>query len=415
MRLIVYSHDAYGLGNIRRMLAICKYLADTVPEISILLISGSPVLHSFRMPSGLDYIKLPCLGRDESGELSAKYLKKDPQEIVKLRSEIIKTAVANFKPDLILVDKKPYGLQGELKSTLNYLKQYLPATKLVLLLRDILDAPEVTIRDWKQNNYYKAIQQHYDQVLVVGMPEIFDAIEEYQFPHSLAKKTKFCGYIRREYGEISPQAIRQKLKVKSSEKLVLVTPGGGGDGYCLVETYLKGLAQLKSQLKIKTLIVSGPEMPLEQRKKLIRLAKQFSGVTLSEFTDDIASYMNAADVVVCMAGYNTICEVLSLEKKAVVIPRINPVQEQWIRAENMANLGLFKTIHPEELTVRNLLESVLEQLNSNASLPGIEQLDLNALPQIQQSLYNLFFSNALLIYKVPLILTHPQSSLAIAK
>ncbi len=112
MRLLVYSHDTFGLGNIRRMLAICKYLLNTVPRLSILLVSGSPVVHSFRMPVGLDYIKLPCLGRNESGELSAKYLCSQTKEITQIRADLIRSTVVNFKPNLILVDKKPYGLQG---------------------------------------------------------------------------------------------------------------------------------------------------------------------------------------------------------------------------------------------------------------------------------------------------------------
>lgn len=393
MRLIVYSHDAFGLGNIRRMLAICKYLLDTVPEISILLLSGSPVVHSFRMPEGLDYIKLPCLGRNESGALSAKYLRKDPQEVTKLRSEIIKTAVINFKPDLILVDKKPYGLQGELKSTLSYLKQYLPETKLILLLRDILDTPEVTIQDWHQNDYYRSLRRYYDQILVVGMPEIFDLTKEYQFPSSLKKKTKFCGYILREYGNTLPHIIRQQLNVQVDEKLVLVTPGGGGDGYHLVKTYLEGLGKLPSGHKIKSLIISGPEMPEEKKQELSQLARKFPSVQIFEFTDDIASYIEAANTVVCMGGYNTVCEVLSLSKKSVIVPRINPVQEQWIRAKRMADFGLFKAIHPDQLNPDNLMINVLEQLDSdNSCLPAVSRLDLNGLPRIQQSLCNLVFS-----------------------
>ncbi|MEO1133114.1 MAG: glycosyltransferase, partial [Cyanobacteria bacterium J06639_1] len=74
MKLMVYSHDTYGLGNLRRMLAICEHLLKTLPDLKILLISGAPMLHEFRLPDGLDYIKLPCLRRSESGDLSAKYL-----------------------------------------------------------------------------------------------------------------------------------------------------------------------------------------------------------------------------------------------------------------------------------------------------------------------------------------------------
>lgn len=395
MRLIVYSHDAFGLGNIRRMLAICQYLLDTLPDLSILLISGSPVVHSFRMPQGLDYIKLPCLGRNESGELSAKYLEEDPQEVTKLRSEIIRTAIIHFEPDLILVDKKPYGLRGELESTLTYLKQHLPKTKLVLLLRDIIDAPEATTQEWHQNDYYHALKRYYDQILVVGMPEIFDVNQEYQFPPCLANKTKFCGYIRREYGYKPPQLIRQELNLNSDEKLVLVTLGGGGDGYQLVETYLQGLTQFSLPDNIKTLIISGPEMPQDRRQKLSQIIQQFPQVQMSEFTDDLASYMGAADAVVCMGGYNTICEVLSLGKKAVVIPRINPVQEQWIRAKKMADLGLFKTIHPQELTPQSLINAVLEQLTSKtSSFPTLFRLDLDALPRISYYLSTLVYGDS---------------------
>jgi predicted glycosyltransferase len=269
----------------------------------------------------------------------------------------------------------------------------MPATRLVLLLRDILDAPEVTIKDWQQNDNYNVLQRYYDQILVVGMPEIFDVTQEYQFPIALIDRTQFCGYIRREYGCKSPEAIRQELKVKANEKLVLVTPGGGGDGYRLVETYLQGLKLLPQKHNIKSLIISGPEMPESERKEVNTLAKQFSHVQVSEFTDDLASYMEAADTVVCMGGYNTICEVLSLNKKTVVVPRVNPVQEQWIRAQNMADFGLFKAIHPDVLTPHNLIETIQEQLQSDRNhLPAVSRLDLNGLPRIQQSICALLFN-----------------------
>jgi len=64
---MVYSHDTFGLGNIRRMLAICSHLHASIPDLSILIVSGSPMLQSFRVAQGIDYIKLPCLKRTEGG------------------------------------------------------------------------------------------------------------------------------------------------------------------------------------------------------------------------------------------------------------------------------------------------------------------------------------------------------------
>jgi predicted glycosyltransferase len=394
MRLIVYSHDAFGLGNIRRMLAICNYLLKVIPELSILVISGSPVLHSFRIPQGLDYIKLPCLGRNESGDLSAKYLHSKSEEVANLRAEIIKTAAINFEPDLILVDKKPYGLYGELEATVNYIKERLPKTKLVLLLRDILDAPEVTIKEWTDCNYYQTIEQHYDRVLVVGMPEIFDVVTEYKLPTDLANKTSFCGYVRREHGSIVPEKLRQQLQVTADEKLVLVTPGGGGDGYRLVKNYLAALTEIPLQIKVKSVIVLGPEMPRIYQTEISQITSKLDNVLLTDFTDDLASYIEASEAIVCMGGYNTICEILSLGKRAIIVPRVNPVQEQWIRAQKMSEFGLFKTIHPQELDPKLLAKTLCQELKLvGQCLPPVSRLDLDGLPRIANSIIDLVYDD----------------------
>ncbi len=386
MKLVVYSHDAFGLGNIRRMLAICQYLIKAYPEASILVVSGSPALHSLRLPKGLDYIKLPCLERDQDGVVSSKYLDTNVEEAVQLRSELILSTVKNFKPDLILVDKKPDGLQQELRATVDYLKAERPETKLVLLLRDILDAPEVTVAQWQRHSYYDMIANWYDQVWVVGTCDIFDVRREYQFPDQVAQKTRFCGYIRRERGQKPRALLRQELGLQPEEKLVLVTPGGGADGYRLVDNFLQGLERCKVQYR--SVIISGPEMPAAQRAEISQRVAQLPQVELLEFTDDLVGFMDAADVVLSMGGYNTIGEILSLQKRAVVVPRIQPVEEQWIRAERMAALGLFCTLHPDQLSPDVLMQALeLELAAVDQAAPS--RLDMNALPRIAEYLARL--------------------------
>ncbi|MBE9041359.1 glycosyltransferase [Oscillatoriales cyanobacterium LEGE 11467] len=401
MKLLVYSHDAFGLGNLRRMLAICEHLSETIPQISILFISGSPIIHSFRLPQGLDYIKLPCLGRDRNGNLAAKFLGTSVEETVKLRSQLIHMATLNFQPDLFLVDKKPYGLKNELKPTLNYLKAFSPQTQNILLLRDILDTPEKTIEDWTQYGYYDALELFYDRILAVGTPEVFDLVREYQFSPESAKKVKFCGYIRKKNGRKSQQDVRRELKVLPEEKLVLVTPGGGEDGARLIENYLNGLASLSCDRIPRTLIICGPEMPIQQRQNFFTIARHYTQVMMREFSDDLMSYMAAADAVVSMGGYNTISEILSLNKPAVVVPRVHPVREQLIRSQRLAELGLLKSIHPDILTPQNLITAVLDCLNSqdlirdSARIKIPVQLDLGALPCIQSEISQLLWSQKL--------------------
>lgn len=381
-KLLVYSHDTYGLGNIRRMLAICEHLLEVHPDLSILLVTGSPVIHSLRLPESLDYIKLPCLTRTASGEYTTKYLNDKIDDAIRLRSDLILATVANFKPDLLMVDKKPFGVKQELAATLEFLQSERPQTRQVLILRDILDSPEMIISNWERNGHAAAIQRFYDLVLVLGQREVFDPLTEYRFPLSVVEKTVFCGYIRKEAAFGDRENVRSQLGVGSQEKLVLVTPGGGQDGFQVIESYLTGLASLPPEDQVRSLIVCGPEMPAPQKMQLQRQAAADPQVKFFEFTGEMVSFMAAADVVISMGGYNTVCEILSLKKRAIVIPRVRPTQEQLIRAERMSRLGLFKTIHADELTPQLLMQEVTELLDADdRAVPKI-QLDLNGLPVV---------------------------------
>ena len=380
-RMMVYSHDTYGLGNIRRMLAICEHLLETIPNLTILLISGSPMIHSFRLPKRLDYIKLPCLTRTEREGYAVKSIGASLPETVTLRADLIRHAVAHFQPEVFLVDKKPYGVEDELRPALTYQQQAHPTSKRVLVLRDILDSPEATCEVWTKRGYHDAILSLYDEVWVVGSAEIFDLAKEYRFPAAVADKLRYCGYIRR-----SPPADQQE-SVTREEKHILVTSGGGADGYRLLEAYLMGSSNLPAQTPTRSLVICGPEMPAAQRDQLALMAARFPHVQLCEFTDNMLARMSQADVVVSMAGYNTICELLSLQKKAVIVPRARPVEEQWIRASRMAHSGLFQVLHPDQLTPSRLMDKVTAALSINsAPFESWYPIDLDALPRIAQYL-----------------------------
>lgn len=394
-KIIVYSHDAYGLGNISRMLAICNYLLKHIPNLSILLLSGSPMLHDFRLLPGLDYIKLPCLNRG-GGQMTVKYLNADIKSMVKLRSEIILAAARNYQPNLVLVDKKPTGIEGELQTTIKYLKRKLPRTKFVLLLRDILDTPEKTIVEWQRENYYQQVASLYDRILVVGTPDIFDLVREYKFGEVIADKLRYCGYIRKESGLRKRHTIRQELGIDKDEKLILVTPGGGEDGYSLIDNYLQGLTQQKDrfvQQNIHTLIFCGAEMPPQHQQQIQEQAKNLPGVTIKEFTNDMMSYINTADLVASMCGYNTITEVLQQDKKTIVVPRIKPGREQLIRAQSMVKAGLIEMIHPEKLTPNLLRETVLNSLTPAESPAKSVSLNFLGLPRVADYLSMLMFDS----------------------
>lgn len=387
MRLMVYSHDTFGLGNIRRMLAICTHLRSSIPDLSVLIISGSPMLQSFRVLPGIDYIKLPCLKRNESGGLGVRFLDLEVEQIVRLRRELILSSVVTFQPDVVLVDKKPDGLAGEMEPSLRYIKCNLPLTRIFLVLRDILDAPATTIPAWKGRGCFGTVQWYYDDVLVLGSREVFDVCREYEFPLPLREKVRFCGYVAREAPSRSRQEMRRQLGISEQEKMALVTTGGGEDGGHILDASVEAIKKIASNRPVKALMVAGPELPAKSAHEIRVAALSCSGIRVLEFVEDMVSYMNAADVVISMSGYNTICELLTLGKRSVLIPRVTPVEEQKIRAERMDSVPFFRIILPDALTPELLARAITSQLDADATADPIScSIDMGALPRITEIL-----------------------------
>ena len=408
-RALIYSHDIYGLENHRRIFAIANHLLDTFEDLSILLVSGSPIMQSFRNRHRLDYVKLPHLRRTERDGYASRFLKLDVMSVTRTRSEMIDAALHYYRPDLILVDKKPYGINDELALPLQDYKLMNPSAKIALLLRDILDDSDARRYGWTANEYFDAIAALYDTVLVLGSAGVFDLRTEYQLPPTVAEKVRYCGYLYRQPGPRTPDDVRAELRIKGKERLVLVTPGCGEDGYDLLNTYLEGIKGLPETMRVRSLLVTGPDMPQPLRQSLHELAAGCDGVSIMEFTDDLTSYMAASDLIVCMCGYNTVCELMSLKKRAIVVPRVKPIDEQLIRAERLASFGQFTVVHPDELEPQVLVQAVLAKLVGEAlqESPSASLVDLDGCDRLSSWVSNLFVTKAM-EYPAPSRLRAPR-------
>ncbi len=389
-RILVYSHDTFGLGNIRRMMAVARHLARSTPDVAVLVLSGSSMLHVVRPEPRLDVVKLPCLRRDQQGEYGTKYLPLDYQKVLRLRTRLISGTVDEFDPDLIIVDKKPFGLHHELLPALEAVKRRKRPRppKTVLLLRDILDAPDTTKRTWANNHYHDAIRLFYDLVLVVGSRKIFDLTSEYDFPASTRDKTSFCGYLGHKRARSSRARLRDAIGV-TTEPLVLVTVGGGSDGRRLVRCYLDGLSRASGMGNTKSLVVCGPDLWEQHRDEMVRAASRAPGATLLPYTSDMIAHVEAADLVVSMAGYNTVCELLSTRKRAIVVPRAEPVHEQRIRAQRMAHQELLRSLDSETLDSQALFAAIREELEL-IHVPRCARVDLSGLTRVERAATRLF-------------------------
>ncbi|MFM8989390.1 MAG: glycosyltransferase family protein, partial [Alphaproteobacteria bacterium] len=184
-----------GLGHLRRCRAIAHSLVEQNKDLSVLIISGSPIIGSFDFKARVDFVRVPGVIKLRNGEYTSLNLHLDIRETLAIRASIIRHTAAAFAPDLFLVDKEPLGLRGEVKDTLTMLKAR--GTPLVLGLRDVLDEPNLLAPEWERKNVVPALRDLYDAIWVYGLPELCDPLSGIELPQSVRRKIAYTGYLRR--------------------------------------------------------------------------------------------------------------------------------------------------------------------------------------------------------------------------
>ncbi|KQY15178.1 glycosyltransferase family protein [Rhizobium sp. Root482] len=338
-RILMYSHDTFGLGHLRRCRTIAHSLVEDYRGVNILIISGATIAGAFDYRARVDFVKIPSVIKLRNGEYTSMDRHIDLHETLKMRKSIIRHTAETFQPDIFIVDKEPMGLQGEVEETLAYLKKQ--GTMLVLGLREVMDAPHLLDAEWKRNDVMRKIGQFYDNIWVYGPPDFYDPLVGLEVPPQVRARMDFVGFLQRSVSQdVEPDH-------KPRGDYILVTTGGGGDGSDLIHDVIDAY-QEDPTLTHKALIVLGPYMPAKQRQKLILKGEKIPYVEVIEFDNRMEELIDGAKAVVAMGGYNTYCEILSFDKPALIVPRVMPREEQLIRASRAAELGLIDMLLPEQ-------------------------------------------------------------------
>ncbi|MBL8583813.1 MAG: glycosyltransferase family protein [Rhizobiaceae bacterium] len=354
-RILMYSHDTFGLGHLRRCRTIAHSLVEDFRGLNILIISGATIAGAFDYRARVDFVKIPSVIKLRNGEYTSLARHIDLQETLKMRQSIIRHTAETFQPDIFIVDKEPMGLRGEVEDTLGYLKAR--GTTLVLGLREVMDAPHLLEAEWKRNDVMRKIGLFYDKVWVYGPPEFYDPLTGLDVPSSVRARMDFVGFLQRSLpGYDDPGH-------KPEGDYILVTTGGGGDGADLVHDVIHAYQQ-DATLTHRALVVLGPYMPAKKRGKLMRKASAIPHISMIEFDSRMEELIAGARGVVAMGGYNTYCEILSFDTPALIVPRVAPREEQLSRARRAAELGLVDMLLPEAAEEPLRLAAALKSLPS---------------------------------------------------
>lgn len=358
-RVMLYSHDTFGLGHLRRSRALAQAITSADKNASALILTGSPVAGRFDFPRRVDHVRLPGVTKMRDGSYVSKTMGMSIEQTTDLRTALIRSAIAEYDPDILIVDKEPCGFRGELLPALEDLSQSGHA-RIVLGLRDVLDEPDVLRAEWERKNAIEATERFYDEIWVYGTREIYDPVAGLPLSPETRARMHWTGYLRRE--------VHCAADIPD-ERYILVTPGGGGDGHAMVDLVLSAY-ESDPNLQPGAKLVYGPFLSGELRAEFETRVEALNGrVTSVGFESQIETLYAGAEGVVGMGGYNTFCEVLSFDKRALIVPRTVPRLEQYIRAKHAEDMGLIR-----------MLDETRDGLTPNAMIKAIRNLADQPLP-----------------------------------
>jgi predicted glycosyltransferase len=353
MRFFFYSHDGMGLGHVRRQIAIAAALGAADPKAQVLLATSVDDVAGLGLPPNIDTLKLPGLRKIANGDYSARRLGIPKGELRLFRSAVLQAAVDAFRPDVLLVDKHPFGARGELLAAIKTAKAR--GARLVLGLRDVLDDPATVASEWARERLYERLPEYFSLVLVYGDRSVSNPLMDCPLPPAMADRIHYCGYV---VGPAGCALCHGQCPHLSDLELlprptVLCTVGGGEDGAFLLKAFFTSA----STASWNSVAVGGPLLP-EGESRVLGLMASRAGVRFRSYLPCLSRLFSRIDALVCMGGYNTLLEAVSRGLPVICVPRTAPRSEQLIRARAFAKIDLLNLILPEEVSPDRLAAEV---------------------------------------------------------
>ena len=380
-RIVLYSHDTLGFGHLRRNLLLADALRRCSSKPEILLLAGMREAGAFEIPAGVDCLTLPAYSKGSDGQYQPRDLGKDLGELTNLRASIIKAAIKNFEPELLVVDNVPRGAQSELDSTLQYLRASNCGTRVVLGLRDVIDSPSTVRKQWLRQRNFEAIREFYDAVWVYGDPAVYSLIDDCEFGEDIRSKTVYTGFLDQSL-RLNSQAARPSCDTVLGDDprpYVLCAVGGGKDGSALCEAFSGATLPAGH----RAILVTGSQMAKDKRQVIQTMVDANADITMVDFVREPIALMQGAAGIVSMGGYNTVCEVLSLGRPALIVPRVAPRQEQWLRANMLEARSLIDSLHPAQLSAE-ALSQWMASLHGKPATVARSVIDMNGLGRVTE-------------------------------
>ena len=371
MNIIIYCQYVWGMGHLIRSLEFARALVGH----NVTLVAGGQEVE-LDLPAHVDLVRLATLYMDE---MFTTLISGDPgrtvEQVQQARREILYELFKEKQPDIFIVELYPFGRSTfgfELEPILADIRSgTFGAVRTVCSLRDILvekkdpAAYEEGVIQ-KLNRYYDVLLVHSDERLL-RLDETFSRVNDIAIP------VVYTGYITQQTDPAAGRSLRHLLAVGAGRKLVVASAGGGRSGYRLLDCVIEACQLLRNRMSLRLEAFAGPFMQDEEFHKLA--ARASSDIRIRRFTRRFPDYLNAADLSVSLAGYNTCMNLLVSQVPALVYP-YSRQREQPMRVEKIKDFFPMRILAEEDMRADRLSKHIHDMLQIKPALKDLP-IDLN--------------------------------------
>lgn len=357
MKIVFYCQYVMGMGHLFRSLQI----ADALSAHQVTLVAGGQNVDA-PVPPHVRLVRLPALYMDE---YFTRLIPEDThlavETVMARRKAALFDLLGEIRPDLFMVELYPFGrtlFQFELDPLLSAIGGgAFGRVHRVCSLRDVL----VEKRDpvayearviAKLNDTFDLLLVHSDGRFL-RLEETFSRVRDIRIP------VHYTGFVARKPPAGSGRQIRRALKIGRDDTFIVASAGGGRTGHRLLQSAVTACRPLCEAGAVHLHVFTGPFMDEAAYTQLSELSG--NGVRVRRFTRRLPAYLDAADLSISMAGYNTCMDLLVAQVPALVYPYTRQ-QEQPIRAEKIRPLLPMRVLTDGDLAPETFRRHILDMV-----------------------------------------------------
>lgn len=358
MRVAYYCQHVLGIGHFHRSMEICKALARH--HRTTLILGGPPVDISH---AGIEVLTLPGLQMDNDFKnLEPCQPGLSLAEVKAARKERLFAYFRQNRVDIFITELYPFGRKAfrfELDPLLLAIRDgSLPQCSCFCSVRDILVEKTEGREKFERravdtlNSFFSAVLVHADPS-VITLDRTFGRLDDIGIP------IHYTGFVTKADSSGVDLIIREKLGIREEESLIVASIGGGSVGVELLEKVILAFAILSKSVPAHLQLFCGPYCDRLVYQKLKKRARE--KITIDLFTDRFPAWLQAAELSISMAGYNTCMNLAQAGIPSLVYP-FNQNREQRLRAQRLGSKLPIAILEEPDLHPRTLAEKMAQQL-----------------------------------------------------